>query len=309
MILAVCSKNTDSIAREAFVTHPEMVLRLEDIGCFMANWDDKATNLRKIARTLEIGLDSLVFVDDNPVERALVRQLVPEVAVPELPEDPAGYIQAIDRHAYFQTISIGAEDLRRTEMYRANARRQQAEVSSGSIDDFLRSLDMKARVEPVTTANLERVAQLVARSNQFNLTTRRHSAAALIKMAQSPDCITLTISLIDRFGDNGLISVLIGKIQNGELVLDTWLMSCRVLKRGVEAFVRNLLCKIAREHKLSAILGEFIPTSKNGLVSDHYRTLGFEKISGEPGAHSWWRLSLSAASDLPTFIQERSKND
>ena len=189
-------------------------------------------------------------------------------------------------------------------MYRANAQRQQAEVATGNIDEFLKSLDMKARVEPVNKENLERVAQLISRSNQFNLTTRRHSAAAVMKMAENPDWITLTISLADRFGDNGLICVLLGKIENKDLVLDTWLMSCRVLKRGVEAFSRNLLCRAAREHGLTGILGEYIPTPKNALVNEHYATLGFTKISGEEKQHSWWRLRLDDADNLPNFIRE-----
>jgi FkbH-like protein len=308
VILAVCSKNTESVAKEAFDKHPEMVLRTADIAAFVASWDDKATNLRRIAKQLEIGLDSLVFVDDNPMERGLVRQLLPEVSVPELPEDPAGYIQAIDRHAYFQTVAIGSEDLNRGAMYQANAQRQQAEVATGNIDDFLKSLEMKARVEPVTRENLERVAQLIARSNQFNLTTRRHSAAAVMNMAESGDWITLTISLADRFGDNGLICVLLAEIRDSEkgpeMVIDTWLMSCRVLKRGVEAFLRNKLCRIARERDFSAILGEYIPTPKNALVNEHYATLGFSKVSGEDNGHSWWRLIPSQTVDLPTFIQE-----
>jgi FkbH-like protein len=302
VILAVCSKNTESVAREAFDKHPEMVLRTADIAAFIANWDDKATNLRRIAKQLEIGLDSLVFVDDNPMERGLVRQLLPEVAVPEMPEDPAGYIQALDRHAYFQTVAIGSEDLARGAMYRANAERQQAEVATGNIDDFLKSLEMKARVEPVTRENLERVAQLIARSNQFNLTTRRHPAAAVMKMAESPDWITLTISLADRFGDNGLICVLLGKIENHELVIDTWLMSCRVLKRGVEAFSRNLLSRAARERGLGAIRGEYIPTPKNALVNELFPSLGFTLVSGEPKQHSWWRLV--PGEDLTNFIRE-----
>jgi len=309
VILAVCSKNTDSIAREAFERHPEMVLKLEDIACFVANWDDKATNLRRIARQLEIGVDSLVFVDDNPVERALVRRLLPEVSVPELPEDPAGYILALDRHAYFQTISIGSEDLQRGAMYQANARRQQAELSCGNIDDFLKSLAMKARVEPVTRENIERVAQLISRSNQFNLTTRRHSAATVMKMAEDPAWLTMTISLADGFGDNGLISVLLAKVEAKELIIDTWLMSCRVLKRGVEAFVLNCLCRSARMRGCTAIRGEYIPTAKNALVNEHYPNLGFERVSGDPGGQTWWRLSLAGAADLPNFIQEIPSHD
>jgi FkbH-like protein len=304
VILAVCSKNTDAVAREAFDTHPEMVLRSSDIAAFIANWDDKATNLRRIAKQLEIGLDSLVFVDDNPMERGLVRQLAPEVAVPEMPEDPSGYIQALDRHCYFQTVSIGAEDLSRGAMYQANAQRQQAESSAGNIDDFLKSLAMKARVEPVNSQNLERVVQLIGRSNQFNLTTRRHGTSAVLKMTQNPDWITLTVSLADRFGDNGLICVMLGRIESSDLFIDTWLMSCRVLKRGVEALCRNLLCKAASQRQLKALVGEYIPTPKNALVKDHYASLGFQMDADLGNGHTRWRLPLADVTPLPTFIQE-----
>ncbi len=302
VILAVCSKNNEATAREAFEKHSEMVLRLNDIACFTCNWDDKATNLRRIAKHLDIGLNAMVFVDDNPVERALIRQELPEVAVPELPDDPAGYIQAIERHAYFQTLSVGAEDLRRTGMYQANAMRQQAQGASGNIDDFLASLAMKAKVEPVNEANLERVAQLIARSNQFNLTTRRHSAAAVLAMARDPRWITRAFTLIDRFGDNGLISVILAKIDDAKLVIDTWLMSCRVLRRGVEAFALNELCAAAREHHLQAIIGEYVPTPKNALVKDHYPNLGFVPASAEGDGHAFYRLELANTQPLPNFV-------
>ena len=177
VILAVCSKNTDSIAREVFEKHTEMILRLDDISCFMANWDDKATNLGRIAEQLNIGLNSLVFVDDNPAERAIVRRLRPEVSVPELPDDVSGYVAAIERHRYFQTTALSTEDLKRTEFYRADAARQVAESSTEDIEGFLKSLDMTARVVPIDAASLERSVQLIHRSNQFNLTTRRRSTA------------------------------------------------------------------------------------------------------------------------------------
>ena len=173
ILLAVCSKNEEHIAKEVFEKHTEMVLRLDDISCFMANWTDKAANLREIARRLNIGLNSLVLVDDNPAERALVRQLAPEVAVPELPDDPAGFIQAIEPYHYFQTLSIAQEDLQRAEYYRANVQREEALTASADVDEYLRSLAMVARIGPVTPMSLERTAQLINKSNQFNLTTRR----------------------------------------------------------------------------------------------------------------------------------------
>jgi FkbH-like protein len=269
-----------------------MVLRLDDISCFVANWTDKATNLRTIASRLEIGLGSFVFVDDNPAERAIVRQLVPEVAVPELPADPAGYIRALDQHRYFQVVSVGSEDFQRTEFYQANSAREQAEASSANIDEFLASLTMTARIGPIESATLERSAQLISRSNQFNLTTRRHSAAEIMAMMANEQWITRTVSLVDRFGDNGLISVLLARIEDGVLVIDTWLMSCRVLKRGVEDFLLNQLVALARERGLAALRGEYIPTAKNGLVREHYARLGFEKTRDDDG-HSLWELRLT----------------
>jgi FkbH-like protein len=306
VILAVCSKNDEQIAREVFQKHPEMVLRLEHISCFIANWEDKATNLHRIAAQLNIGLDSMVFVDDNPAERALVRQMAPEVAVPDLPEDPAGYIQAIERHCYFQTVSIATEDMERAEMYEGNVLRERAQLTSANLDDFLRSLDMRAMVEAVSHANVERVAQLTARSNQFNLTTRRHSATDFLRMMRSSDWLTLTVSLNDRFGNNGLISVLLARISGDSLIVDTWLMSCRVLKRGVEQLILNRLCVLARTRGVESILGEYIPTARNALVRDHYHNLGFEAVSDD-GGHTWWRLSLAAQHPLETFIRTESQ--
>ncbi len=210
-MLAVCSKNDEKIAREVFEKHPEMVLRLEDVSCFVANWDDKPANLARIAERLNIGLNSLVFFDDNPAERSIVRRLQPEVAVPEVPEDPAYRIRALERHRYFETLAISREDLKRRDFYRANSERQALESSAESLDDFLRSLEMQARIEPVGGLNVERTVQLINRSNQFNLTTKRYTNADVLEFATNPAWITLTVSLKDRFGDNGLISVLIAK--------------------------------------------------------------------------------------------------
>ena len=288
IILAVCSKNTEAIAKEVFQKHPEMVLRLDDISCFVANWNDKAANLRGIARALNIGLSSLVFADDNPAERALVRQFVPEVAVPELPHDPADYIQAIERHRYFQITSLGREDLQRAEYYRANAERQQALGGSENVEQFLESLQMVARIAPVDEVSLERTAQLINKSNQFNLTTRRRTAAEVMALLDDPAWFTCAVSLRDRFGDNGLVSVLLAKVEDDALVIDTWLMSCRVLKRDVEAMLYNHLCRWALQRGVRRIRGQYIPTAKNGIVKDHYASLGFVQ-SGEAadGTTSW----------------------
>lgn len=292
VILAVCSKNEDRNAREPFEKHAEMVLKLTDIACFVANWDDKAANIRHIAKELNIGLDSLVFFDDNPAERAIVRNLVPEVAVPEAPEDPADYVQALDRHRYFEAISLSAEDLQRTEYYRANAERAQIATSVADIDEFLRSLDMKAWIGPIGGMELERSAQLIGKSNQFNLTTQRYSAADIQRMMDSPDWDTRVVKLADKFGDNGLISVVLTRTQDDSLVVDTWLMSCRVLKRGVERLLINDLRSIAHSRGLRRIVGEYRPTAKNDLVKDHYKSLGFTLTAEDPDGRTAWELSV-----------------
>ena len=305
VILAVCSKNTDSVAREVFEKHPEMVLRLDDIACFMANWDDKATNLGRIAQQLNIGLNSLVFVDDNPAERAIIRRLRPEVAVPELPLDAAGYIFALERHRYFQPVSLSSEDLQRTSFYKADSAREVAQSSAEDLEGFLRMLDMTARIVPIEPATLERSVQLIHRSNQFNLTTRRHSNADMQSILNNASWLTRSVSLRDRFGDNGLISVLLAKIEGNELWIDTWLMSCRVLKRGVEQALLSHLVSASKERGLSAIRGEYIPSAKNGLVRDHYATLGFRPVDSDDSGRTTWILPVDESLITPgTFIKE-----
>lgn len=305
VLLAVCSKNDESTAREVFTKHPEMLLRLDDISCFVANWHDKAANLRAIAEALNIGLGALVFVDDNPAERSVVRQLVPEVAVPEMPADCADYIRTLEGYRYFQVTTLATEDFKRTEFYQANKARVRAQATASNIDAFLQSLRMSARIEPISATSLERSAQLISRSNQFNLTTRRYTKAELLSMMEDGRWITRTVSLADRFGDNGLISVVLAHESPRALQIDTWLMSCRVLKRGVEGFVLNHLVKIARERQLSAILGEYVPTAKNALVRDHFRKLGFALVREAEDGHSWWELSVRPDWQAPsTFIEE-----
>jgi FkbH-like protein len=310
IILAVCSKNREETAREVFEKHTEMVLRSEDISCFVANWESKSTNLRTISSQLNIGLNSLVFVDDNPAERSIVRQLTPEVAVPELPEDVTGYIQALEQHRYFQVLNVGAEDFQRTEYYRTDGQRRQMEESAGDIESFLKSLEMIARTSPIRSDTLERSVQLIGRSNQFNLTTRRYSAAEVMAMMKDRTWITRTVSLTDRFGDNGIISILLTKETGGVLEIDTWLMSCRVLKRGVEQLVLNHLCRLARQRGLQTIRGTYIPTSKNGLVRRHYEDLGFSKTEEGSDGRTLWELRVTDDwQPLRHFIDENETSD
>jgi FkbH-like protein len=308
VILAVCSKNTESIAKEVFEKHAEMALRLEDISCFVANWDDKATNLGRIAKRLNIGLDSLVFVDDNPAERSIVRRLRPEVAVPEMPEDPAHFIRALERHRYFQATAISTEDLGRTAFYRADQARQAVESSAEDLESFLRSLDLIGRIAPISAATLERCIQLILRSNQFNVTTRRHSAAEVQAMMDNPDWLALSVSLKDRFGDNGLIGVLLAEANGAALVIDTWLMSCRVLKRGVEQYLLNHLVKVAQDRGLDRLVGTYIPTVKNGLVKDLFAVLGFTRVDDrQSDSQTRWELPVDSRwQPLTHFIREQS---
>ena len=308
VILAVCSKNDESNAREPFEKHTEMVLRLDDISCFVANWTDKASNLKTIAQRLNIGLDSLVFVDDNPAERAIVRQMLPQVAVPEMPADPAGYVRALERHRFFQTLFLEAEDFKRTDFYRANAERDALlQATPGDMNRFLASLDMVARLEPIGAASIERSTQLINKSNQFNLTSRRYAAAQVMARAADPAWEAFSVSLADRFGDNGLISVVMAHEVEGALVVDTWLMSCRVLKRGVENHVLNHLARRARARGLARLRGEYIPSAKNGMVAKHYESLGFEQTSADEGGHTLWELDLADGwQPFPTFIEEKN---
>ena len=300
VVLAVCSKNDEAVAREAFEKR-DMVLGLDHFACFVANWQNKADNLRQIAERLDLGTDSLVFADDNPAERAIVRRYVPEVAVPELPDDPAGYIRAVARHHYFETVSFTREDGERVHYYAANAKRSELLSASVDLGEFLQSLEMKATVEPVCATNLARVAQLVNKSNQFNLTTKRRTAVEIEKLAADPDWTTLTVSLSDRLGDNGLISVIFLQRQEEALVVDTWLMSCRVLLRGVEEFVLNEIVEVAADRGLVRVEGIYAPTPRNGMVADHYEKLGFE-CAGEEGDGSRWTLAVASHEPREHFI-------
>jgi len=255
--------------------------------------------LREIAQQLNIGLDSLVFIDDNPAERAIVRQLAPEVAVPELPEDVTGYIRAIEQQRYFQVLAVAPEDFQRTDFYQADKARREVQSSATDMESFLRSLEMKARIGPINTATLERAVQLIHRSNQFNLTTRRHSVADIKRILDDPGWVTRTVSLSDRFGDNGLISVLLAQIRGETLEIDTWLMSCRVLKRGVEQFLLNHICALARQRGLKTVRG----------VRDHYPNLGFARLEETDETISRWELRLEPPAEaLQNFIREELRN-
>ncbi len=302
IVLAVCSKNEDANAREVFERHPDMQLRLDDIAVFRANWNNKVDNLRDIAATLNLGLDSLVFVDDNPAEREIVRQFLPMVEVPELPEDPAFYVAALAGGAYFEAVSFSDEDRERARMYQENARRSELQMSFKDTASYLTSLAMIGGVGELDSFHLARMAQLINKSNQFHLTTTRYPEAELQAMARRPDHVVRYFKLRDRFGDNGLISVVILRQEQDTLVVDTWVMSCRVLARSMEEFILDEIIGIARARNCGAILGTYRPTAKNKLVSGLYERLGFEK-AGDDGGVTSWRLAVVPGCERTTYVR------
>lgn len=279
IIIAVCSKNDEDKAKEPFEKNPEMVLRLDDIAVFVANWENKADNIRTIQQILNIGFDSMVFLDDNPFERNMVRENVPGVCVPELPEDPGDYLEYLYSLNLFETASYSAGDKDRTKQYQTEAKRVQAAQKFTNEADFLKSLDMVSVVEGFTPFNIPRVAQLSQRSNQFNLRTVRYTDGEIAALGASDKHVCLSFTLEDKFGDNGLICVIILERRDAKtLFVDTWFMSCRVLKRGMENFTLNTMVEYAKAHGFERIVGEYIPTLKNGMVKEHYTNLGFSPI-------------------------------
>jgi FkbH-like protein len=302
ILLAVCSKNDEANALEVFDKHPEMVLRRKDISCFVANWEDKASNLRQIARRLNIGTDSLVFADDNPFERNLVRQELPEIAVPELPEDPSGFAACIAAAGYFEGLSITNEDQQRVSQYRANAEREQLRESTTDMAGYLQSLRMELHCGPFDPIGLQRIVQLINKTNQFNLLTRRYTDSEIRVVMADPAALHLQFRLQDRFGDNGVIAIVIGKLDaDRKLIIDTWLMSCRVLGRQVEAATLNVLANRAIAMGATALIGSFRLTSKNEMVRDLYPKLGFDELDEQNGA-TRWILSLDRFRAAPVSI-------
>ena len=302
VILAVCSKNDEANALEPFEKHPEMMLRRRDIASFVANWTDKATNLRAIAEQLNIGLDSLVFVDDNPAERRLVRAELPMVLVPELPEDPADYPRTVANAGYFEAIDLTAEDRERTDLYRANAQREAARASSTDIGAFLDGLGMRLYADSFDTAGLKRIAQLMNKTNQFNLTTKRYTEADVLGMMANEHAATLQLRLTDVHGDNGVIGLVVGYRKGRAMEIDTWLMSCRVLGRGVEAATLNLLAERAGEMGCTSLRGEYRPTAKNSMVREHYGQLGFKLLEGAESGITHWELPLAGYQPRPMHM-------
>ncbi|MDR0682310.1 MAG: HAD-IIIC family phosphatase [Dysgonamonadaceae bacterium] len=300
IIIAVCSKNTESVAKEPFEKHPDMILKLSDIAVFIANWESKVDNICKIQKILNIGFDSMVFLDDNPFERNIVKENIPEITVPELPEDPALYLDYLYSLNLFETTSYSDEDAQRTAQYQKETARVVFQKSFTNRDDFLKSLNMCSDTKPFNDFIIPRVAQLSQRSNQFNLRTVRYTENDLKQIMHSDKYFTLSFTLEDKFGDNGLVcAIILEKQPNQTLFINTWLMSCRVLERGMETYVLNAIVNTAQKNGYTTLLGEYIPTKKNALVKDHYKNLGFTQTG------NLWQLLLKYYEEKYNFITKK----
>jgi FkbH-like protein len=311
IILCVSSKNDEAIALDAFRNHPEMTLKEDDIVAFRVNWEDKAANIKAISEAIDLGLDSFVFLDDNPAERKRVRDALPAVAVPELPEDPGDWLPVFQAAGYFEQAGFSSEDQRRAGFYKANALRAAQLEQIGDHNDYLLSLGMTLSIAPFDSAGRKRIAQLISKSNQFNLTTRRYSEAEIAALQSRPDVFTVQARLADVFGDNGMISTVICR-QTGQCwEVDSWIMSCRVLGRRVEETILQYLVEQARQREITAIIGRYIPTAKNGLVRHHFSRLGFAQTDSQEDGETTWQLTVSSYHDkdlpLRTELQREGK--
>ena len=307
VILAVCSKNDVENAKEGF-SHPDSILKLEDFSVFTANWNPKPENIREIAAQLNIGLESLVFVDDNPAERALVADQLPEVAVPDVGSDVSRFAEVLEYERYFEVEKVVQDDLNRSAYYNSNAQRSRYQAGFRDYGEFLTSLEMTAEIGPFSPIYLERITQLINKTNQFNLTTRRYTSAEVEATARDPGLITLYGRLADRFGDNGLVSVLIGRVLDETVELDLWLMSCRVLNREMEFAMFDALVEQCQARGVRKIVGVYIPSKKNSMAAGHYAGLGFTRLSESSGGHEAWQYEVSEPYSTRTrFIRRAAK--
>lgn len=298
IILCVVSKNTENIALEPFLKHPDMILKMDDIAVFIANWDNKVSNIKKIQQILNIGFDSMVFIDDNPFERNMVKENIPEILVPELPEDPSEYLAYLKSLNLFETTQVSSLDENRTEKYQTESARLKHASLFKDEESYLRDLNMIAQVDPLNQYNLPRASQLTLRSNQFNLRTLRFSEEELLSYKNTEGQFVINFSLKDKFGDHGLIAIILLKeLNSNQLFIENWAMSCRVLKRGMENFIMNTLVDFAAKNNYEELVGEYIPTAKNELVKNLYPSLGFEDVF-----NNQWILKINTYYQLSTTI-------
>lgn len=303
VLLAVVSKNDEPVAANAFRNHPEMLIGWDDLAAVRINWEPKSGNMRAIAEELNIGVDSLVLFDDNPVERAEVRANVPEAGVVEVPTDPTRYREALLTSGFFDQPELSVEDRKRADMYQVERQRTDLRRHAQTMEDFLRSLEMRAEVGTASTESLGRIVQLIGKTNQFNLTTRRHPPAEVSRMVESEDFVVGSLRLSDRFGDQGLIAVGILERRDDEGWIDTFLMSCRVMNRGVERAMMSYLLEWAEALGCTRVIGEYRPTAKNHMVERLYADLGFAPYGESDGGTLWSTLLPAEASLWPDHIE------
>ncbi|MBD5101276.1 MAG: HAD-IIIC family phosphatase [Subdoligranulum sp.] len=301
VLLNVSSKNEDAAARAGFA-RADSVLKTEDFLCFNANWDPKPRNVEAIAKTINILPESLVFLDDNPVERDLMRQTLPGVAAPELTA-PEEYVRILDRGGWFEPTAISDDDRRRSEMYRQNAQRAAEVQSFENYDDYLRSLAMRGEFGAFDAAHLERITQLINKTNQFNMTTRRYTAAEIEALCADPAYLTLYGRLADKFGDNGIVTAMIGHQQGETLEIDLWIMSCRVFKRNLEQTLFDQIVAACKARGVKTIVGRFLPTAKNLPAKDFYASIGFARVS-ESETETVYRFELPAQYEPLNHVME-----
>ncbi len=300
IILCVCSKNNEEVAKEVFLNHPEMVLKLEDISIFIANWDSKVNNIKKIQEVLNIGFDSMVFIDDNKFERNIVRDNIPGITVPDLPEDPSNYLNFLYQHNLFETASYSKSNNDRTEFYRKENDRIKFKELLTDLSDYMIKINMKSQMNNLNSFNIPRVSELSNRSNQFNLRTVRYSQTDLTSIMNSKNYFTFVFDLEDKFGSHGVVSFLIVKsVSNDSAFIENWAMSCRVLERSFEEYILNKVLGFLKEKKFKVLNAEYIQTKKNSLVKDLYSKLGFTKLNDQN-----FSISLQKIKTLKTFVKE-----
>lgn len=289
VLLNVSSKNEEENAL-AGLNHEEGALKPDDFTVIKANWEPKSINVESIAGELSLGADSFVFVDDNPAEREIVEANIKGIAVPAV-TTPDKYMREIDRHGYFEVLKLSKDDLSRNEMYKANIRRAETLKTFTNYGDYLKSLEMKAVIRPFEPVYMARIAQLTNKSNQFNLTTRRYTQGEIEEAAK--ERLTFYGKLADKFGDNGVVTVAIGRVEDAVCHMELWLMSCRVLKRDMELALLDKIVHTCLEHGVREIRGYYYPTAKNAMVKEFYKELGFEKIYEDAEGNTQWKLDIS----------------
>lgn len=300
ILLAVCSKNTEKIAKDAF-KKKKMPLKLSDFVSFKSNWNNKATNIKEISKELNLSTDSFVFFDDNPMERDIVRKNISDLSVPEISNDPSKYVRDIITPGYFDVLSYSKEDSKRTDIYKSNIKRHNLLKNSVDVESYLNSLSMKSTMSKFKTKNIDRIVQLFLRSNQFNLTTTRYQKKDIINFIKGNNSYTLQADLSDKFGQNGIVSLLVGNISKNFLVIENWVMSCRVLSRTLEQAILKKIIYDLKKLGVNRIIGIYKPSSKNKLVIDHYKNLNFKMLKKTKEKTTW-------GLDLNNYKSYKNKN-